>query len=188
MYTLTQDQVKELAQGKSIQKVLPEAFKLEVGKWYKCSEGGSFLVFTEKLHGLMNQNNSIEGYGINGNGEWAVFDKNYLAASHDIELATREEVEAMLFVEFVKKYKIGYTIKTVNGIERKIAGLLTNFNFEKNILYLSDNNFELELFNNGQWAEIITESKSKSDILTELIDYATTNDNLWLKNQLEKLR
>lgn len=43
----------------------------------------------------------------------------------------------------------------------------------------------------SEWMELLEQhnkTKSKSDIINELIDYATTNDNLWLKNQLEKLR
>lgn len=38
--------------------------------------------------------------------------------------------------------------------------------------------------------EVLPEAfyESKLDILTELIDYATTIDNIWLKNKLEKLR
>lgn len=47
-----------------------------------------------------------------------------------------------------------------------------------------------ELVKGKSIKEVLPEAftESKSDILTELIDYATTNDNLWLKNQLEKLR
>jgi hypothetical protein len=38
--------------------------------------------------------------------------------------------------------------------------------------------------------EVLPEAfnETKGSILTELIDYAEQKDNLWLKNQLEKLR
>ena len=47
-----------------------------------------------------------------------------------------------------------------------------------------------ELVKGKSIQEVLPEAftESKADILTELIDYATTNENLWLKNQLEKLR
>lgn len=188
MYTLTQEQVNELVQGKSIQEVLPEAFKLEVGKWYKTPKHGKAMFFITEIIG-----DAIYGYGLNSEGTWRHISCFCLADSKANEPATREEVEAMLIAEAKKR---GF----VEGANVKGLGVLSlgecmgndsgyyydsNFNWLLANISLGQNAF---IFEKGQWATIVPESKSKSDILTELIDYATTNDNLWLKNQLERLR
>lgn len=184
MYTLTQEQVNELAKGKSIQEVLPEAFKLEVGKWYKCPELGKAIFRVTDI-----QSSEFKAYGLNYRGEWTC-EGNWIGTVYKpTQEATREEVEAMLiaeakkrgFVEGVIYDSLPHNFFTTNP-QTKVDYI--QYNKEENCLY-SDYGV---IFDNGKWATIVPESKSKSDILTELIDYATTNDNLWLKNQLEKLR
>ena len=75
----------------------------------------------------------------------------------------------------------------VNGMYKWFFCNLNNEFFIRNLAFVEQEHKITE----SEWMKLLEQqnkTKSKLDILIELIDYATTNDNLWLKNQLEKLR
>lgn len=195
MYTLTQEQVNELAKGKSIQEVLPEAFKLEVWKWYKGSaKSEKSLYFIQDIDD--SAENGVLCYGRNRSGYWSpsMRRSNY-SLKNEFTEATREEVEAMLIAEAKKRgFVEGANVKGLDSYSGvlslgKCIGNDSGYYYSSYFNWLVANvtpEQNTTIFNNGKWATIVHEPKS--DILTELIDYATTNDNLWLKNKLEKLR
>jgi len=188
MYTLTQEQVNELVKGKSIQEVLPGAFKLKVGKWYKCPERGQAMFFIREIIG-----DDVYGYGLNYEGTWRDNGCFCPAESTSNEPASHEEVEEMLIAEAKKRgFVKGANVEGLDyylGVLSlgKCMGQNSGYKYSGNKLVANiSTNRNAVIFENGKWATIVPESKGS--ILTELIDYATTNDNLWLKNQLEKLR
>ena len=184
MYTLTQEQVKDLVKGKKIQEVLPEAFTIQHGKWYKDPAWPLRLVYVEKALLPMNNNDAIEGYGFTGAGNWHVYSNGFYAGSWYLYEATKEEVEAMLFAEAKKRGFVdgAKVICLDTGQEVELLGGKLFFYFKGNCIFSSG----AEIFNNGQWATIVTETKEQ--ILSELIDYATQSDNTYLYNQLNKLK
>lgn len=170
-YTITEEQIKELAKwkhGKRLtQKWFPEVFenKLEVGKWYKHTDNENIL---------LNYNESKLLYGFGSVGLWTNgfrledFDKIKLIP------ATNEEVESALIAEAKKRglYDLGrLTIKTIgNRIVNNFQTSGNDYFWSKytNTLFLDG----VTIFSNGKWASIIKEktlSKSEAEAkLTEL--------------------
>lgn len=189
MYTLTKEQVNELANGKSIKDVLPEAFKLEVGKWYKCPELGEAIFFVTDIQG-----SDFKAYGLNYRGEWTSEDDWIGEVYAPTEPATPEEVESMLIAEAKKRgYVKGANVKgvgdfTCSGVLSlgNCLGSDSGYKFIENKLVANiSTHRNAVIFENGKWATIVTETKE--DILNELIDYAEQTCNQYLKNKLKKL-
>lgn len=190
-YNLTQEQVNRLSNGESIKDVLPEAFTLEVGKWYKDPNWELRLVYVEEAIKPIGNNGAIKGYGFDVKGNWIVYSDGFYAGAHNLYLATTQEVETALiaeakkrgFVESVKISKDGINARFSS--EFKFNPINGKFEFlpHSNIL---DSNGNGHVFHNGKWATIV--EKSKDEILNELIDYATLQDNTYLANNLKKLR
>lgn len=104
---ITKEQIKAAYQRPELLKELfPKAFEveLEVGKWYKYKR---FLVHVIEAREPINRNNAIVGYGFNHDGHFRLWnDSTSLAGSHDLELATEEEVTEAeaLTKELIKRY------------------------------------------------------------------------------------
>ena len=162
-YTITEEQIKELAKWKHgkrlMQEWFPEVFetKLEVGKWYlvdgnKCGNSGRILL--ANFSGTEKDNN----YGLGS----------------DTRLASESEVFEALKKEAKKRgfYDIGIlTIKTIgNRIVNNFQTSTNDYFWNKytNTLFLDG----VTIFSNGKWASIIKEkilSKAEAEAkLTEL--------------------
>jgi len=167
---ITEQQIKDCYSNPELLKeIFPDVFKnkLEVGKWYKDTTS-NMLIFSTKIE------DRIYGFGFGCSGKWYI-DGNYfykgkiLEAENELRIATEEEVEQALFNEAEKKgFKKGAKFKTIDGSDRicTFNGMFYEFIFntlhaqingdewEKDGKYISSNP---EIFNNGKWAEIISE-------------------------------
>ena len=132
-----QDQLDEL-------KAAPVS---EVGKWYKRDED---IIFVTKFDG---KQISFYGYYL---GKWVGRDWMYLNTSVFIE-ATTEEVETALIEEAKRRgFKEGVIFYYCNGGSKGIIGEFVDET------YFYDNQLRFKgstIFENGKWAEIITEPK-----------------------------
>ena len=170
-YELTQEQINQLAEKKHakelLQEFLPEAFenKLEVGKWY-ISE--YYLVYYLGNYKC----NCIEL----SDGEW--FENAHHSLSGHLKsyrLATEEEVVKALINEAIKRgfKNVGeLSLKIVSGeMFKKGSFVTTNNNFRyfsvENRLYLDG----VEIFYNGNWAEIVIEDIPTQEEIDRVINY-----------------
>jgi len=170
---ITEQQIKDCYSNPELLKqIFPDVFKnkLEVGKWYKSTDGHSALLRVVEAYKGMNENFAFESYGFNFDGYYVQSSKSGKGfGSHNLTLATKEEVEQALFNEAEKKgFKKGAKFKTIDGSDRicTFNGMFYEFIFntlhaqingdewEKDGKYISSNP---EIFNNGKWAEIISE-------------------------------
>lgn len=134
--------------------------ELEVGKWYIDDDMPLRIVYVEKAHGDLGDNESIEGYGFDGVGKWNIYNPSRVLAGSDyMRLATHEEVETALIEEAKRR---GFK----DGVRFKSAASGDEFTFngkpklcEKNSLV----SFLGCIFINGKWAEIIEEPKQEID-------------------------
>lgn len=151
-YTITEEQIKELAKwkhGKRLtQEWFPEVFenKLEVGKWYKYKKG---VFFITSINGFW-----INVYGTDKDGDWMT-DNAKTTYDSCFKPATNEEVLASLISEAKRR---GF----VDGAKYISPG----GGFKRTVVYplaLTDDGKDLKCANqemltlDGQWAEIIKE-------------------------------
>lgn len=183
-YTITEEQIKELAKGNSkVKKWFPEVFetKLEVGRWYKGKHiGNSGLIFVQKYNGI---DKGLTAFGFcwnsfnwrDSNSDWCENSKQYL-----IE-ATEEEVFEALKNEAVKRgFKDGAYIK---NCLRNQANEYRGFNIggsitldRHNELWMDvcgDEDYYYCIFKDGKWAEIInilTKEEAEKKLNVKIID------------------
>ena len=177
-YELTQEQINQLAEKKHakelLQEFLPEAFenKLEAGKWYKSKYNKTKILFFTKKETC----SSDTGYGFNYLGIYKEKNFNLLGcATYEFELATEEEVSEALINEAIKRgfKNVGeLTLKLVNGEMFKKGSFKTaNNKFRyisvENRLWLDG----VEIFIDGNWAEIIKEEKPTEEEIDRVINY-----------------
>lgn len=146
-YTITEEQIKELAKGNAkVKKWVPEVFetKLEVGKWYKRPKYGSSIFCVTKL-----TETRVFAYGLTFKNEW-VSEKDFCdnAELDSFVLATEEEVFEALKNEAVKRgFKENVWIKYLGNTQNG------NFYYNSEINYLYCGSYSC--FQDGVWAEII---------------------------------
>ena len=170
-YELTQEQINQLAEKthakELLQKFIPDAFeaKLEVGKWY-ISE--YYLVYYLGNYKC----NCIEL----SDGEW--FDNIYHSLSGHLKsyrLATEEEVKEALINEAIKrgfKNVGGLSLKLVSGEMFKKGSFVTVNN--KFRYFSVENRLNLdgvEIFYNGNWAEVVIEDIPTQEEIDRVINY-----------------
>ena len=170
-YELTQEQINQLAEKKHakelLQEFLPEAFenKLEVGKWYISEYYLVYYLGNYKCNCI-----------ILSDGKW--FDNIHHSLSGHLKsyrLATEEEVVKALINEAIKRgfKNVGeLSLKIVSGeMFKKGSFVTTNNNFRyfsvENRLYLDG----VEIFYNGNWAEIVIEDIPTQEEIDRVINY-----------------
>lgn len=169
-YTITEEQIKSIAEGggkKKIKEMFPQFFgnKIEVGKWYKMKEVNNRCIFyVSRIN-----DDKMFGYGLSYSGYW--FNHNEKENGHIGNpncnnlyfLATNEEVEAALIAEAKKRgFVEGVKYKNTEG-ELHVCGDLY---FGGNGWIYSAN--QGMIFEDGKWAEIIKETPE--DFLNEILN------------------
>lgn len=158
-FKITKEQILQLNSynnydcGVALRQWFPKAFEteLEVGKWYTVENG--CLFFLEKI-----TDDWFKGYGFTSAKNYYNDFQEY--KSKKLTIATDQEVETALINEAKKRgFKDGnykcldfptLTIKNCNIYE---------YSAYKNRLFLSSKGIYCNLiFNNGKWAEIISET------------------------------
>ena len=135
--------------------------KLEVGKWYKDTEGSSEL--------LVNitdiKDDGIVGYGFGVYGEWAsntyFYSGNMENAYRFLVEATRQEVEDALALE-AKRRGIVEGVSVIDLDDGKgflLKGGAYLLSFASNKLFAHG----ITVFKDGIWAEVIKESRTTLD-------------------------
>ena len=177
-YELTQEQIDKLAEKKHakelLKEFLPEAFetKLEVGKWYKHKYSKTKILFFTKKETC----SSDTGYGFNYLGIYKEKNFNLLGSeTYEFELATEEDVKEALINEAIKRgfKNVGeLSLKLVSGKMFKKGYFITGdnkfrYNYVINTLYLDG----VEIFIDGNWAEIIKEEKPTEEEIDRVINY-----------------
>lgn len=123
--------------------------ELEVGKWYKHKYSDCDYLINYQGNGL--------GHGFfNG-----TYSENWCFGKQRInegaELATKEEIETALSNEAKSKYK-GKKVKCLHFATKKLFNDIVDLKFQEDgCLRAYTNNDCLCLFDNGKWAEIISE-------------------------------
>lgn len=142
---------KQLTEISEQIKELKNKPKFEVGRWYKYKNAKPLLCYQ----------GGSSAFGINGEEGWE--DKkehwNFKTYPEKWPEATPEEVKAALVKEAEKRYPIGTKFKSLNGINDRFDGHMMKF--ENGVLLLEDCVNRLEVFSNGQWAEIIKDDVIK---------------------------
>jgi hypothetical protein len=161
-FEITREQILELeADGLSyVRQWFPQAFELEVGKWYK--RDGEFLFNFQGKYSVSNDSGS---YGFSSNNNWweniGVDKRRYYPP------ATEEEVKTALIAEAKKRgfegtTRIDWKFGTANySITRPD---LSYFEFKNNCLTFACG----VVFQDGKWCEIITQPLTIEERLTKL--------------------
>lgn len=161
-YSITKEQVLEnykyalnnqdYLSARNLKEWFPDAFKEEfsVGKWYKGTKR-NFLVNY--------QSDNMENYGFWDNQGF----KNNIAFgsywSNECIEATPQEVEASLITEAKKRFKVGDKLSKIredSGSESYNRIFNNELQFSGSKLYFYSDFWNC-IFDNGKWAEIITE-------------------------------
>jgi len=162
-FEITREQILELeADGLSyVRQWFPQAFELEVGKWYK--RDGEFLF---NFQGKYSVSNDSGAYGFSSNNNWweniGVDKKRYYPP------ATREEVEMALIAEAKKRGFEG-----TNAIKWKFGDASYSITHPELSSFKFENNNRLTfacgvVFQDGKWCEIITQPLTIEERLTNL--------------------
>lgn len=136
--------------------------ELVVGKWYK----------TDKT--LFNHQEYYNSYGFFNN-EWVIGWKTGVKDFYGVTPieASRQEVEEALLREARRRYRVGYTVRCLDGINDVVRGTdiaFANYKLFTNGEKVDDGewfNTSGCLFDNGKWAEIIEQPVDKFDELKE---------------------
>lgn len=166
MYNITEEQIKDIAQGggkSKIKQMFPQVFetKLEVGKWYKHSKLPTIFCLTS-------YEGSAYGYGVD-NREWFDHSRentgrcaaNWAHIEH-LNPATAKEVEEALIQEAKKRY--GEDWQSVKIKEHADKGYfrwdglgMNRGNFNSGYAYEKLYARNGVLFYKGKWAEKLPE-------------------------------
>ena len=138
-----------------LKKWFPEAFELEVGKWYKSDAGGKW--FIEELRGTQQKS-----YGFNLMGKWSS-SMNRLSTGL-IELSLKEVGKALIKEARRRGYREGVLIEDIyTGIKERpnITVSSDDFDWEEipvgkraGVMALRDSEGSI-LFTDGHWTQII---------------------------------
>jgi len=152
--------------------------KFEIGKWYKVKNNNDFLLCPTNIKNTMDD---VTGYGFNTDGYWSN-ESDYWGLDGCYE-ATPQEVQEALEKEAVKRgFKEGVKFKPVspNCYNDAVGVCGKDFHYYETAMYghepglCSGKNW---IFQNGTWAEIISEPKTIDELAIEF-------DEVFSKNQL----
>jgi hypothetical protein len=171
---LTPELINELSRDENVKQILINngviKNELEVGKWYKFQEKNA-----DWWLGCI-ADSDLKYYGFNSN-KW--FNKTKVPLINQkyqsYTLATPQEVETALKNEIWKQFKIGDKIKCVNGTTATIEGDIIHF--ENNVVLLGDERYRYELFNNGKFAQVITEPKKEETYIKVPLSIITLTES-----------
>lgn len=168
MYNITEEQIKDIAQGggkSKIKQMFPQVFetKLEVGEWYKFYWKGEpeikAIIHLSKIEGK--EVHFDYGLSIMDGGEWV--ENDWYNKDHDYRPATAKEVEEALIQEAKKRgFVEGAKYKNWYASSGTIKESFYKYDPIDNILGQVDNLFKGNhhfIFDNNKWAEIIPEPK-----------------------------
>lgn len=171
---ITKEQIKELSQINSqtafwCKKNYPEAFEVEVGKWYKS---GTKAIF--------NHQENLKSYGfLNGkylDNNWGT--KAEYWDAFPVE-ATEAEVFEALKNEAVKRYRNASCIPLNKHLfsdyrnEFNIPDFSKYCEFESGKFWVDFGEWNAVIFENGKWAEIIptiTRAEAEKQLNKKIID------------------
>lgn len=153
--------------------VLKKPKELEVGKWYKGTyidykdSVNKSIFFVVKKHG-----DEKVCYGLNYKGMWEDTSSGWgsIKPSHEVE-ATKEEVESALIAEAEKLgFKEGMKIHSPKAEENAVLKHFDKYVYradENRLVYMYNDVWGIPVFDNGKWAEIISqpeENIQKADL------------------------
>ena len=147
-----------------IKDAFPKLFEeneLEIGKWYKWSDGS--ILFIEEFIG----SNIFRGYGFNYNNKWTVH--NFSFESNETSTpATDKEVEDALKIEAKKRgFKKGVVVDQVPAYGTGSTLEIGNSNIEfSNYSYINISVGGVGIYHKGKWATFIeTITKAEAEKL-----------------------
>lgn len=142
--------------------------EVEEGKWYVIDKAD--CVIKNSFDAIIFYKGCDFGYGFNHIGEWT---EEYNTNNHYINKevkreATPEEVEQALIKEAKRRYKVGDKLSEVyEDFSRGDRVFSLDLNHQVGLCDLwigNDNGYESCIFKNGQWAEVVEESKVDNDL------------------------
>ena len=140
-------------------KELKNKPKFEVGRWYKSNYTKTLFYLTIPAVG-----DKQYGYGFGHDGRWHDLDESEKYWNELVAIpATTEEVKSALVKEAEKRgFKEGVNVKSLLYAKGKIDSNIFSFDITKNNtrLYVGENG-QFNIFDNGQWAEIIKDDVIK---------------------------
>lgn len=162
-FKITKEQIKTAYENKEeLKKLFPEAFELEIGRWYRNKEKSSIFCFT----GCFDREGDPLGFGF-ANGIF--YEKDKYGWINVYITATHQEVENALLQEAKRRGLVkGAKIK---GSEPNIDGRASGtIDFE--VKYTSDfggslHSSGLWIFKDGKWGEVIKEVEVTLDQIAE---------------------
>ena len=133
---------------------------LVVGKWYKINRGGN--------NALIYYTNSYNDYGFNYGNNWtnSFSTKNAVLHNRMFKPATDKEVEQALIAEAKKRYKENDFIESVYDNSFRGHIIIESVFIENNQVWVNSKNkneITIQLFEKGQWAEIIPNTITKAE-------------------------
>jgi len=175
-FEITEERIKLLADNNSwseskLKEWYPNAFTLEVGKWYKntINKNESLVCYITEF-----KNDIFNYYGFDVVGDWQNNDFYSIKdCGVKLRLATPQEVQTALINEAKKKYE-GKNVDCVHFPKNTIAfNDILSFSFDlDNCLRVKTQNALICLFDNGQWATII---EQKEYTMQEIADALKVN-------------